>query len=68
MTIPILSTTWERAIRKMKLIKTTTCSTISGVSLNDLCILAVGEDLSMNFEKVIDDFANSHKISRALLK
>ena len=61
MTIPISSTTCERTFSKMKLIKATRSNTISDIRLNDLCVLAVERDFSINFEKLMDDFANSQK-------
>jgi hypothetical protein len=67
-TIPISSTTCERTFSKIKLIKTTTRNTMSDTRLNDLCVLAVEHDFNINFEKLIDDFADSHKNSRILLK
>ena len=54
--------------RKRKLILLFIRSTISDIRLSDLCVLAVECDFSINFEKLIDDFANSHKDSRILLK
>ena len=68
MAIPISSTTCERTFSKMKLIKTTIRSIMSDIRLNDLCVLAVERDFGINFEKLMDDFANSHKDSRILLK
>ena len=68
MTIPVSLTTCERTFSKMKLIKTIIRSTMSDIRLSDLCALAVERDFSINFEKLMDDFANSHKNSRILLK
>jgi len=68
MTIPVSSTTCERTFSKMKLIKTTTLNTMSDTRLDDLCILAVERDFIINFEKLMDAFADSHKNSRILLK
>jgi hypothetical protein len=68
MTIPVSSTTCERTFSKMKLIKTTTRNTMSDIRLSDLCVLAVERDISIDFEKLIDSFADLHKNSRILLK
>jgi hypothetical protein len=68
MTIPVSSTTCERTFRKMKLIKTTTCNTMSDIRLNDLCVLAVERDFNINFEKLMDNFVDLHENSRILLK
>ncbi len=68
MTIPVSSITCERTFSKMKLIKTTTRNTMSDTRLSDLCVLAVGRDFNINFEQLIDNFADSHKNSRILLK
>ncbi|CAF4674204.1 unnamed protein product, partial [Rotaria sp. Silwood2] len=61
MTIPVSSTTCERTFSKMKLIKTTTRNTMSDKRLNDLCVLAVERDFAIDFEKLMDDFADLHK-------
>ncbi|CAF1475900.1 unnamed protein product, partial [Adineta ricciae] len=68
MTIPVSSTTCERTFSKMKLIKTITRNTMSDNRLSDLCVLAVERDFVVDFEKLIDDFADLHKNSRILLK
>ena len=52
----------------MKLIKTTTRNTMSDDRLSDLCVLAVERDFVIDFEKLIDDFADLRKNSRILLK
>jgi hAT family protein len=67
MSIPVSSTTCERTFRKMKLIKTTARDTMSDIRLN-LCVLAAELDLNIDFEKLTDDFANSHKNRRISLK
>ena len=58
MTVPISSTTCERTFSKMKLIKITIRSIMSDIRLSDLCVLAVERDFSINFEKLMNDFAN----------
>ncbi|CAF1604927.1 unnamed protein product [Rotaria magnacalcarata] len=68
MTIPISSTTCERTFSKMKLIKTTTRNTMSDKRLNDLCVLAVERDFAIDFEQLMNDFADLHKNGRILLK
>ncbi|CAM4973722.1 unnamed protein product [Rotaria socialis] len=68
MTIPISSTTRERTFSKMKLIKTTTRNTMSDKRLNDLCVLAVERDFAIDFEQLMNDFADLHKNGRILLK
>ncbi len=68
MTVPVSSTTCERTFSKMKLIKTTTRNTMSDTRLDDLCVLAVERDFNINFDKLMDTFADSHKNSRILLK
>ena len=52
----------------MKLIKTTTHNTMSDNRLNDLYVLAVVCDFVINFEKLMDGFADLHKNSRIWLK
>ena len=68
MTIPVSSTTCERTFSKMKMIKTKVRNTMTDDRLNDLCVLAVERDIDVNFEQLIDDFANVHKNSRIMLK
>ncbi len=68
MTIPVSSTTCERTFSKMKLIKTTTRNTMSDTRLNDLCVLTVKRDCNINFEQLMNDFGDSHKNSRIILK
>lgn len=45
----------------MKLIKTTTRNTMADIWLSDLCVLAIERDSNINFEKLMDDFADAHK-------
>ena len=68
MTIPVLSTTCERTFSKMKLVKITTRNTMSDKRLSDLCMLAVKRDFAIDFENLMDDFADLHKNCRILLK
>ena len=50
------------------MIKTKVRNTMTDGRLNDLCVLAVERDIDVNFEQLIDDFANVHKNSRIMLK
>ena len=68
LTIPLSSTTCEQTFSKMKLIKTKTCNSMSDNRLSDLCVLAIERDFVIDFEKVIDHFAEKNKSSRILLK
>jgi hypothetical protein len=54
MIIPVSSTTCERKLSKMKLIKTTTRNTMSDNRLSDLCVLAVERDPCKNLYKFND--------------
>ena len=67
-TIPVSSTTCEKTFSKMKMIKTKVRNTMTDDRLKDLCVLAVERDIDVNFEQLIDDFANVHKNSRIMLK
>jgi hypothetical protein len=58
----------ERTFSKMKLIKIITRNTISDTQLNDLCVLTVKRDFNINFEQLMNDFADSRKNSRIILK
>ena len=68
LTIPISSTTCERTFSIMKLIKTKTRNSMSDSRLSDLCVLAIERDFVVDFEKVIDEFAEKDRNSRILLK
>ncbi len=68
MAIPVSSTTCERTFSKMKLIKTTRRNTMSDNRRSDLCVLAVERGFVIDFEKLMDDFADLHKNSRILFK
>ena len=68
MTIPVSSTTTERTFSKMKLIKTTACNIMSDTRLSDLPLLAIERDIIVDYENIIDAFANQHKNSRIQLK
>jgi hypothetical protein len=52
--ISVSSTTCESTFSKMKLIKTTTCNTMSIIRLSDLCLLAVEHDFNINFKKTYE--------------
>ncbi|CAF2050659.1 unnamed protein product [Rotaria magnacalcarata] len=67
-TMPVSSTTCERTFSKMKMIKTTIRSTMTDDRLSDLCLIAVERDIELNFEQLIDKFADIHKNSRIMLK
>ena len=68
MTIPVSSTTTERTFSKMKLIKTTARNSTSDTRLSDLPLLAIERDIIVDYENIIDAFANQHKNSRIQLK
>lgn len=68
MTIPVSSTTTERTFSKMKLIKTSARNSMTDNRLSDLCLLAVERDFDVDYDNVIEHFANQHKNSRILLK
>ncbi|CAM4773502.1 unnamed protein product [Rotaria magnacalcarata] len=53
---------------KMKMIKTKVRNTMTDERLNDLCVLVAKHDIDVNFEEIIDDFANAHKNSRIMPK
>ncbi len=67
-TIPVSSSTYERTFSRMKLIKTHVRNTMTGIRLSDLCILTVECDFDINFEKMVDNFADVHKSGRIVLK
>ena len=53
---------------KMKLIKTTARNSMSDTRLSGLSLLAIERDVIVDYEDIIDEFANHHKNSRLLLK
>ena len=67
-TLPVSSTTTERTFSKMKLIQTTARNSMSDTRLSDLSLLAIERDIIVDYEDIIDEFANQHKNSRLLLK
>ena len=67
-TMPVSSTTCERTFSKMKLIKTTIRNTMTDDRLSDLCLIAIERDIELNYEQLIDKFADVHKNSRIMLK
>ncbi|CAF1268253.1 unnamed protein product [Rotaria sordida] len=67
-TMPVSSTTCERTFSKMKMIKTTIRNTMTDDRLSDICLIAVERDIELNFEQLIDTFADAHKNSRIMLK
>lgn len=67
-TMPVSSTTCERTFSKMKLIKTTIRNTMTDDRLSDLCLIAIERDIEVDFEELIDMFADVHKNSRIMLK
>jgi hypothetical protein len=52
----------------MKLIKTTTRNKMSDNRLSDLCVLAVERHFVIDYEKLMDAFADLYKNNRILLK
>lgn len=68
LTIPVSSTTTERTFSKLKLIKTAARNSMSDTRLSDLSLLAIERDFPVDFEKIVDLFADNHKNSRIILK
>jgi hypothetical protein len=52
----------------MKLIKTTIRNTMTDDRLSDLCLIAIERDIEVDFEQLIDIFADVYKNSRIMLK
>ena len=67
-TLSVSSTTTERTFSKMKLIKTTARNSMSDTRLSDLSLSAIERDIIVDYEDIIDEFANHQKNSRLLLK
>ena len=68
MTIPVSSTTIESTFSRMKLIKTVARNSMSDNGLRDLSLLSIEKSFSIDYEKIIDEFAIQHKNSRIMLK
>lgn len=66
-TMPISQVTCERSFSKMKIIKNYLRNSMTDKRLSDLTVMAVERDFVINYERVIDKFANSHKNCRILL-
>lgn len=66
-TFPVSSVVCERTFSKMKLIKNYARNSMGDERLSDLSVLAVEKDFEIDFEKVVDVFAERHKNSRIML-
>ncbi len=64
----ISQVTCERSFSKMKLIKTYARNSMNDDRLSDLTVLATERSFEIDFEQVIDFFANNHKNSRIILR
>ena len=67
-TMPISQVTCERSFSKMKIIKNYLRNSMSDKRLSDLTVLAIERDIDVDYERVIDEFANKHKNCRILLR
>lgn len=67
-TMPISQVTCERSFSKMKIIKNYLRNSMSDKRLSDLIVLAIERDFNINYERVIDEFANNHNNCRILLR
>ncbi len=52
----------------MKLIKTTARDSMADSRLNDLFLLAIETDFTIDFEQIIDIFVTQYKNSRTMLE
>lgn len=66
-TMPISQVTCERSFSKMKIIKNYLRNSMTDKRLSDLTVLAIERDFDINYERVIDKFAQNHKNCRILL-
>ena len=60
----VSSTTCERTFTKMKMIKTIIRNTMTDDRLSDLCLIAIERDIEIDFEQLINIFADIHKNCR----
>ena len=67
MTMPISQVTCERSFSNMKIIKNYLPNSMTDKRLSDLTVMAAERDFDINYECVIDKFANSHRNCRILL-
>ena len=67
MFMPISQVTCERSFSNMKIIKNYLRNAMTDKRLSDLTVMAVERDFDINYECVIDKFANSHRNCRILL-
>lgn len=58
LTIPVTTSEGERCFSVLKLIKSCLRTTMTNDRLSDLSILKIANDVSINYEHIIDDFAN----------
>lgn len=57
-TIPVTSVTIERKFHKMKLVKTRLRTTTGAKRFEGLMVIACENDIEMDTDKIIDDFAS----------
>ena len=67
MTMPISQVTCERSFSNMKIIKNYLRNSMTDKRLSDLTVMAIERDFDINYERVIDKFANSNRNCRILL-
>jgi hypothetical protein len=67
-TMPIPQVTFEISFSKMKFIKNYGRNSMSDSGLSDLTVLAAERSFEIDFEQVVDVFANNRNNSRIMLR
>lgn len=67
LTMPVSQVTCERSFSKMKIIKNYLRNSMTDNRLSDLTLLSIERDIVINYESIVDAFAQKHKNVRILL-
>lgn len=67
LTMPVSQVTCERSFSKMKIIKNYLRNSMTDNRLSDLTLLSIERDIVIDYESIVDAFAQKHKNVRILL-
>ena len=60
LTIPVSTVEGERSFSVLKLLKTGLRSVMENDRLSDLAVIKMGNDVSIDFQSIVDEFAKLH--------
>lgn len=67
LTMPVSQVTCERSFSKMKIIKNYLRNSMTDTRLSYLTLLSIERDIVIDYESIVDEFAQKHKNIRILL-